>query len=63
MNAFSSPNGGFYFAKIRGCKVTDYEWLLSPEEELVLCQSPTSSSDLGDITIVGEEGEDDGWLN
>ena len=39
------------------------EWLVSPEEELVLCQSPTSNGDLGDITIGGEEGEDEGWLN
>ncbi len=28
-----------------------------------LVQSPTSNSDLGDITIGGEEGEDEGWLN
>ncbi len=41
------------------------EWLVSPDAagEGILCQSPTSSSDLGDITIGGEEGEDDGWLN
>ena len=39
------------------------EWLTQPDEELVLCQSPTSSGDLGDITIGGEEGEDEGWLN
>lgn len=39
------------------------EWLVSPEEEFVLCQSPTSNGDLGEITIGGEEGEDEGWLN
>lgn len=32
-------------------------------QQCVLCQSPTSSSDLDDITIGGEEGENDGWLN
>ena len=41
------------------------EWFLSPDEagEGILCQSPTSNGDLGDITIGGEEGEDEGWLN
>lgn len=39
------------------------EWFLSPDEagEGILCQSP--SGGLSDITIGGEEDEDDGWLN
>lgn len=41
------------------------EWLLSPDAVGggILCQSPTSSSDLGDIEIGSEEGENEGWLN
>ncbi len=39
------------------------EWESPQDEAGVLCQSPQSSGDLGDITIGGEEGEDDGWLN
>ena len=39
------------------------EWESPQDEAGVLCQSPQSSSNLGDITIGGEEGEDDGWLN
>lgn len=40
------------------------EWLVSPEEEFVLCQSPQTDEDgLGEIGIGGEEGEEQGWLN
>ena len=42
------------------------EWMVSPDEvgRGILCQSPQTAGDgLGDISISGEEGEDDGWLN
>ena len=39
------------------------EWLMSPDAVGggILCQSPQGG--LTDITVGGEEDEDDGWLN
>ena len=50
--------------EFRSYESPSVEWLLSPDAVGgILCQSPTSNGDLGEITIGGEEGEDEGWLN
>ena len=37
------------------------EWNVPLDGDIVLCQSPQGG--LTDITVSGEEDEDDGWLN